>query len=63
MEKETVSQSDKEKFLATSALFLKEFEASFVDYFVCLCSSYDKAIYKRRVKKDSFEHLSGTFQM
>jgi hypothetical protein len=26
MEKETVSQSDKEKFLATSALFLKEFE-------------------------------------
>ncbi|MFW9626703.1 MAG: PilZ domain-containing protein [Sulfurospirillum sp.] len=62
MEKETVSQSDKEKFLATSALFLKEFEASFVDYFVCLCSSYDKAITKEESKKIALNIYQGLFK-
>jgi hypothetical protein len=62
MEKETISQNDKEKFLATSALFLKEFESSFVDYFACLCVSYDKAIAKKESKEIALNIYQGLFK-
>lgn len=62
MEKETISQNDKEKFLATSALFLKEFESSFVDYFACLCVSYDKAIAKEESKEIALNIYQGLFK-
>ena len=35
-----IMQSEKSAFLSTAALFLKEFESQFIDYFVALCSSY-----------------------
>lgn len=62
MEKETISQNDKEKFLATSALFLKEFESSFINYFVCLCVSYDKAITKEESKEIALNIYQGLFK-
>lgn len=62
MENEVVSQSDKEKFLATSELFLKEFEENFVDYFACLCASYDKVIPKEEAKEIALEIYRGLFK-
>lgn len=51
MEKDHISQEDKERFLANAALFLKEFEESFVEYFACLCVSYDNAVAKDDAKE------------
>lgn len=62
MENEVVSQSDKEKFLATSELFLKEFEENYVDYFACLCTSYDKVIPKEEAKEIALEIYRGLFK-
>jgi len=46
MEKDIITQSDKEELLTNSALFVKEFETYFIEYFTCLCISYDHAIDK-----------------
>lgn len=62
MENDAISQSDKEKFLATSALFLKEFEPCFVDYFACLCVGYDKAIPKEESKEIALNIYQGLFK-
>lgn len=62
MENEVVSQSDKEKFLATSELFLKEFEEKFIDYFTCLCISYDKVITKEEAKEVALAIYQGLFK-
>lgn len=62
MEKEVIYQSDKEKFLVTSVLFLKEFEPSFVDYFVCLCLSYDNAMTKEESREIALSIYHGLFK-
>lgn len=62
MENEVVSQSDKENFLATSELFLKEFEENFTDYFACLCVSYDKVIPKEEAKEIALSIYQGLFK-
>lgn len=62
MEKEVISSSDKEKFLAASALFLKEFEPSFTEYFTCLCVNYDKAVSKDEAKEIALTIYQGLFK-
>jgi hypothetical protein len=62
MEKEVISSSDKEKFLAASALFLKEFELSFVEYFTCLCVNSDKAMSKDEAKEIALMIYHGLFK-
>ncbi|AOO63963.1 PilZ domain-containing protein [Sulfurospirillum halorespirans] len=62
MEKEVISSSDKEKFLAASALFLKEFELSFTEYFTCLCVNYDKAVSKDEAKEIALTIYQGLFK-
>lgn len=62
MENEVVSQSDKEKFLATAELFVKEFEEKFIDYFTCLCVSYDKIITKEEAKEIAAVIYHGLFK-
>lgn len=51
MEHEVISSGDKEKFVVTSSLFLKEFHEKFVDYFVCLCASYEGVIEKEEARE------------
>ncbi|AHJ11462.1 PilZ domain-containing protein [Sulfurospirillum multivorans] len=62
MEKEVISSSDKEKFLAASALFLKEFELSFTEYFTCLCMNYAKAVSKDEAKEIALTIYHGLFK-
>jgi len=62
METEVISQSEKENFLGTSTLFLKEFEKAFVDYFTCLCASYDKAVSNEESKEIAFAIYHGLFK-
>jgi len=62
MEKEVISSSDKEKFLAASALFLKEFELSFVEYFTCLCVNSDKTMSKDEAKEIALTTYHGLFK-
>jgi len=62
MEKEVISQGDKENFLATSALFLKEFELPFVEYLICLCVSYAKAVSKEASKEIALNIYHGLFK-
>lgn len=62
METEVISQSEKENFLVTSTLFLKEFEKAFADYFTCLCASYDKAVTKEESKEVALTIYQGLFK-
>lgn len=62
MENEAFSQSDKEKFLTTSELFLKEFEERFVDYFAGLCVSYDKVVLKEEAQEIALAIFQGLFK-
>ncbi|WP_263832324.1 PilZ domain-containing protein [Sulfurospirillum oryzae] len=62
MENEVISQSDKEDFLATSALFLKEFEEKFVDYFACMYVNYDKIVTKEESKEIAFSIYHALFK-
>ncbi|KFL33411.1 MULTISPECIES: PilZ domain-containing protein [unclassified Sulfurospirillum] len=62
MEKEVISFSDKEKFLAASALFLKECELSFAEYFTCLCVHYDKTMSKDEAKEIALSIYHGLFK-
>lgn len=62
METEVISQNEKENFLASSTLFVKEFESTFVDYFTCLCSSYDKTVSQEESKEIAFAIYHGLFK-
>lgn len=62
METEVISQSEKENFLVTSILFIKEFENTFVEYFTCLCESHDKAMSKEESKEIAFALYHGLFK-
>lgn len=62
METEVISQNEKENFLASSTLFVKEFESPFVDYFTCLCSSYDKTVSQEESKEIAFAIYHGLFK-
>ena len=62
MEKEVISQGDKENFLAASALFLKEFEIPFVEYVSCLCMSYDKTTSQEASQEIALNIYHGLFK-
>lgn len=62
MEKEVISQSEKENFLVTSALFLKEFETVFIDYFTYLCANYDKSMSQEESREIAFTIYHGLFK-
>lgn len=62
MAKDLISQSDKEEFITNSTLFLKEFETYFIEYFTCLCVSYDYAIDKEEVKSIALSIYQSLFK-
>ena len=62
MENRTVSQRDKDKFLAASTLFLKEFEETFVSYFTSLCVSKDKISTREEAKEIALLIYQGLFK-
>jgi len=50
MEKNLISPGDKKDLITNSVFFLKEFESHFIEYFTCLCISYDTAIDKEEAQ-------------
>ena len=51
MTEDEIAQNAKEKFLSQSALFLEEFESTYVEFFASLCVSYDNAISKDEARE------------
>ena len=62
MENRTVSQRDKDKFLAASTFFLKEFEEKFVNYFTDVYVSNDKISTKEDAREIALDIYQGIFK-
>jgi len=62
MENEMISLGEKENFLATSTLFVKEFEKGFVDYFTSLYEGYEKEVSKEESHEIALAVYHGLFK-
>ena len=62
MNEDEIAQNAKEKFLNQSALFLKEFEPVYIEFFASLCVSYDNTISKDEAREIALSIYQNLFK-